>query len=235
MRRGLQALQQPPAFPLNGVDEKFDERLEPISPLPKLMGDSQRGQFFVQTIIAAKPAIGGFGREPDMRRLTHRVDVQDGRILPAMFPAGVHLIERRPIVIKLIMIDGGVQRTDDRELFRMPKAEPQGALTAHADPRQRDRFRRQRPTRGDQRHDLGEKPVFRGLARVEARADSIGPPRPAAVRAHTSKSMALQKFGRGIILTKRPAIFIVKKNQNADRRLANRFEQIDRVTGDFNQ
>lgn len=70
----------------------------------EMVFNAQGREFLVEPVVAAEPAAGDIAGEPDEFRLPDRVNVQQGGILSARFPAAVHFVERRSFTVKFVVI-----------------------------------------------------------------------------------------------------------------------------------
>src|SRR5262249_41008719 len=115
---GRNALQQPAAFVLQAVQQElYHARRLLVEIVPgmaaaaragvELVRDAQRLHLLVQPIVAAQPpAIVRIDAEKDVRRKVGGVQVQEGRVLPALLLAVVERIERRAEAVEFVAIEG---------------------------------------------------------------------------------------------------------------------------------
>src|SRR5438128_9372419 len=98
------------------------------------MRDSQGGQLFMQAIVAPMPVdIIRVDAEKDVRRMLTRMYMQQRGILPALFLAVIHAVDRHTLIIKLVIINGRGDGRDHWKQVGMLEGQAQGPLPSHAD------------------------------------------------------------------------------------------------------
>src|SRR4051812_21760047 len=98
-------------------------------------------------------------------------------VLPALLLAVVHVVERRPLSVQLVILDRRRDGGDDGERLGMTKRQPQRPLSAHADAEQSERTRLEAPALTAEREEMIENEALRRERCVELGADALAPPR----------------------------------------------------------
>src|SRR5437868_6009322 len=98
------------------------------------MRHAERGHFLVEAVASANPEIiGRVATEEDVARKLARVDVHGHCVLPALFFAGVHRIERAALTVELVILNCRRDRGDDWRAIRMFESNSQRTLPTQAD------------------------------------------------------------------------------------------------------
>src|SRR5262249_25569354 len=129
----------------------------------RVMGNTQRVELFVKPVSASVPAVVfRVGTVINVRRIIMRRHMHDGRVLPALLLAVVHVVERLSVSVELMKFKRRRHGRNSREERRMLEREPQGSLAAHADAMQSHGTRAKVPALENKREQVADDKLLCG-------------------------------------------------------------------------
>ncbi len=182
------------------------------------VGDAQGAQFFMQPVVAPEPIlVVWINDEKYVRRMVSRTDMKDRCILPAVFLAVVHLIQRGASAVPIMVVERRGNSPHRGEPVRKPEGQPQGSLAAHADAAETDRPRTDAPAGLKSGPHMVQKMPLGSPLRIELRTDAVGPPAPLAMGTDAGHSQLVQHASEGRPAAQRLQVPAMQKEQAKPR------------------